>query len=236
MSLASPEASEAPHMKLGIDIDDVVLNSAPLVIDMYNEWHGTKLVLGNWYTAEKNLAPWGVDVAQHAYDKVNEIIGSDEYFERVEAIEGIVEAIDEAGDADAVTGRPERLKAATYRALARHVPGRFSRDNIDFTDFGGANHVDKVVIAHREGFTNFFEDLPRHANDLVKGGVRTVLFGKNPWTLPGVYFGEIREIHPHLITAGDMDAVREFIADEKAALAELEPGEKLPIDYGRRRY
>ncbi|MEO6109407.1 MAG: hypothetical protein ABIP50_00120 [Candidatus Saccharimonadales bacterium] len=227
---------EAPKMKLGSDVDDVLLDTAPLTIQMHNEQYGTRLTLEEWYNAEHTLDLWKTDTLQQAFDQVNVILGSDEFIERVEPVKGVMGVIEEAGDIDGVTGRPHWLKDATFRSLARHIPGQFGRGNIDFTDFGGSRHVSKVVIAQREGFTNFVEDLPKHANELAVAGFRTVLFGKNPWTRPGVYHGISREIHPDLITAGDHDALREFLVDEKARLASLAPGEKIPMNAGKRHY
>ncbi len=228
---------ELPHFKPGIDLDDVVFQTAPLTIDMHNEWHGTQLTMADWYDVDGNLEHWGVSESEEAFVHVDEILASDEFADRVEPVEGALEMMDEAGDFDGVTGRPVTLEEVTYAALAKHFPGKFDRGNVDFTNYRGVLPArSKSVVVIEKGLTNFFEDLPRHANDLVANGIRTVLFGKYPWNQAGTYRGLLREIHPLLITAPDMDAVREFIRDEKALIANLAPGERLPLEVGKRHY
>jgi hypothetical protein len=239
--MTSPEGRP---MRVGSDIDDVLIETAPLCIEMYNEAHGTLVTLDNWYMTEYDPSPWGETTPDAVFEKVNIILGSDEFVGQAEPVRGAPRLMRRLGEVaellDGITGRPPEIEEPTRRTVARHFPGMF--DAVDFTRFISRNHtlqvISKVDVAKAKQMSHFFEDLPHHANDLVENGVRTGLFGfgNYPWSRPGIYFGQEREIHPDLVLLGDMDAAGEWIEDEILLFNSLAPDEIVPMSVGKKRY
>jgi uncharacterized HAD superfamily protein len=210
-------------LRIGSDIDDVLLHSAKLTVQMHNEHFGTGLTIHDWY-APFEADKWQVPTQVESFGRVNAILSSDEFIARSEPMEGALRTLwglVRAGHVlSAVTGRPQTeeppMRVKTLEALSLHYPGLFTSRALSFTDHLAQNAAlrrprQKTEVARKRGLTHFIDDHPKHANMLGEAGIRTVLFGNYPWNQV--------ETHPNVTHLPDWDAVEEYFDDEEKLLA-----------------
>ena len=181
--------------KIGIDIDDVLLKSAERSIEMYNEKFGTNVTLDDWYDfddPEVWSKIWGSDDMRLLVARVVETM-ADEAFTSVQPVDGAPEALthlqDQGHELFAITGRSESIRKQTKFVLDLCFPGMFTDDRLIFVDY--YNHdgqkASKADVATGLELTHFIEDLPDHATQLARAGIKTYLFSPGyKWNEKGV--------------------------------------------------
>lgn len=178
-------------LRIGVDIDDVLFQSAQRSIDLYNRAHGTGLTLEDWYTENTDLAywreSWGSDDREVLVSRVVGTNASDD-FRSVEVIDGALNELQKlkqrGHELFAVTGRPEAIRPQTIVLLDASYPGIFHNDTLFFVDHfeHDGTQASKADVARNLNLTHFIDDLPAHANAVAGAGVRTVLFDPGyPW-------------------------------------------------------
>jgi acid phosphatase class B len=173
------------HLNVGFDIDDVLLPSSDHTTRIHNRLYGTNVTRDNWYV---NLptSTWKANTEQEVIERVNTIMGSDEYLSGIVPMEGAIEVLDEmdaAGDERfAVTGRPPALEKMTYKALELCYPGKFPEGSVTFIDHStasdAANTLTKVEIALEKKATHIVDDYEYHLRLMAAAGITPLLFGK----------------------------------------------------------
>lgn len=182
-------------LRIGIDIDDVLFESARRSIEMYNKQYGTKLTLHDWYNFSDPKVwskAWGSDDMSVLVKRVVETF-SDKAFETVSPIKGAepeLRRLQEDGhQLFAITGRSESIRPQTMGLLDTSYPGIFHDDSLFFTDHFEHDGVraSKADVALSLDIDYFVEDLPDHANALARVGIGTILFDPGyPWNQTGV--------------------------------------------------
>lgn len=184
------------ELRIGIDIDDVLIKSAPLSIDLYNQSFNTKLILDDWYDFSDPTVyaeRWG-DV--HIPTLVKRVVDTmvDERFAQVEPIDGAQDAVryllEKGHKLFAITGRSETLRPQTAGILDTLFPGAFTEDGTFFVDHfeHQGKKATKADVGLELGLTHFIDDLPDHANLLARAGIKTVLLnaGGYKWSTKGI--------------------------------------------------
>lgn len=183
-------------LRIGIDIDDTLLNSVDVITGLNNELYGTKLVRDDWF----NVSPgaflnWQLAGGPEISDRVHELMVHEKYMESVVAIEGAKAVLDrialEGHQLFAVTSRPNYVREQTVRELEQCFPGLFSDETLYMINAFSADPtvaaITKRGVAQELALTHFIDDLPVHANAVAESGIHVVLFSDNYlWNQTGI--------------------------------------------------
>ncbi len=183
-------------LRIGFDIDDILLKSAARSIELYNEAYGTRLTLDDWYdfADPKKYAPvWGSDDDALLVKRVVATM-VDERFATVEPVDGSQEGVrhlsEEGHELFAITGRSGSLRSQTIDLLDKNFNGVFADDRVFFVDHfqHDGKSMSKADIGLELQLTHFAEDLPAHVNNMARVGIKTALLnpGKYKWSTTGI--------------------------------------------------
>lgn len=183
-------------LRIGVDIDDVLFNSAVRSIEIYNQSFGTQVTLDDWYDFVDPSVYGPVWGTEDLPTIVKRVVGTlmDEAFSNVDPVEGAQKALayldQEGHKIFAITGRSENTRSQTKSLLDVHFPGLFTDETLFFVDHfeHEGKKVSKAEIGLQLGLTHFIEDLPSHANGLAGAGIKTVLLntGNYKWSISGI--------------------------------------------------
>jgi uncharacterized HAD superfamily protein len=167
------------RLVIAIDCDDVIVPTAPMIIEHYNKTFGTSIELKDFYS--NDLRVWDTKNDQSAKDRVDLYLESDEYQNAKPFVEAI-DAIHKIGDhheLHLVTGRADFLSLATETMLKQHFPGLFT--SLEFTNFFGQNPRSTADVCMQLHADYLIEDHIHHAKVVAECGTKVLLFGKYPW-------------------------------------------------------
>lgn len=182
-------------LRIGVDIDDVLFQSAQRSIELYNQAYGTALTLQDWYDFSDTTdwpTRWGSD---HMAVLVKRVVSTmaDQEFRSASPIEGARRELrrmqNDGHELFAITGRSEAIRPQTMSLLDASYEGVFTHETLFFVDHfeHDGQRASKADVAINLGLTHFVEDLPAHANALARAGIRTLLFDPGyPWNQTGV--------------------------------------------------
>lgn len=164
---------------IAIDCDDVIVGTAPAILNFYNRTYNTHIALENLYSQDLTL--WGADDEQTAIDRVDAFLRTDEY-QHLAPFEEAVEAIRQISkyhELHIVTGRGDFLAEATEDMLNAYFPGVFH--SIEYTNFFGKQSRSKAEVCKQLGADLLIDDHLHHATVMAETGVEVYLFGDYPW-------------------------------------------------------
>lgn len=205
-------------LRIGFDIDDVLVQTADALTGVHNAIYGTNLGRQHLYEHSAATAEaWGVEDGPAINKRINEIVPLDEWNDAAAPFEGAMEVLSqlkaEGCELFAVTGRPAFLREKTVSTLNKHYPGIFSDERLHMTDIWGldgtpAKKITKLDIARELKLTHFVEDYLVHADVLGEGGITTLLFSDGyPWNQTGG--------HKSLIRINSWKEIGEFFENER---------------------
>lgn len=182
------------QLRIGIDIDDVLIGSVDRTITLYNEIYGGSITRNNWYSFT-SMEQWGTDDVQEVVKRVASIFGRDDFAEAL-PIEGAAAQLTrlekEGHQLFAITGRPESLRPQTLKLLDKYYSGIFTTDTVYFVDHFShdGQKMNKADVARELQLTHFIDDQVEHSNLLHAAGIKTVLFSQEyPWNQVGAAAG-----------------------------------------------
>ncbi len=189
-------------LRIGVDIDDALFQSAHRSIELYNKAHGTDLSLEDWYDFSDKATwatKWKSDDMSVLVNRVVGDMAGDAFNQGVLPIEGAKEQLHHLQSRGhqlfAVTGRSEAIRTQTLALLDTQYHGVFHKDTlfcVDHFEHDG-RRASKADVALDLELTHFVEDLPAHANELARVGIATLLFDPGyPWNQKGVDKAVIR--------------------------------------------
>jgi 5'(3')-deoxyribonucleotidase len=167
------------HKVIAVDCDDVLVETAPLILRNYNKLYGTHLELKDMYS--RDLKVWDVPDAATAIARVEDYLKTDEYRRQPplrEAIE-VTKRLAKHHELHIVTGRTEFLAVATQDMLDRYFPGIFQ--SIEFTGFFGDKARSKADVCQQLNADLLIDDHLHHAEVVANIGIDVLLFGGYPW-------------------------------------------------------
>lgn len=204
-------------LRIGVDIDDVLLKSAELSVEMYNEAYDTSITMETWYDFS-DLKAWGNDDFSELVRRVVDLM-SDDAFLNVEPLEGASEVLshlkNEGHDLFAITGRSESIRKQTRFVLDRCYPAIFRDETTFFVDHfeHDGKKMSKADVGLELGLTHFIEDFPVHATAMAKVGVKTILFSPGyKWNKDGVD----EDVKDDVVVLGAWQSIGEFLDAEAA--------------------
>jgi broad-specificity NMP kinase/5'(3')-deoxyribonucleotidase len=184
----SPKENTLNYHTIAIDCDDVLVETAPLILDHYNKTYGTQLELKDMYSKDLNV--WGVSDVATAIERVEGYLKTDEYRNAPPLQEAIAATkhLAKHYELHIVTGRTEFLAVATQAMLDQYFSGVFQ--SIEFTGFFGDKARSKADVCRDLGADLLIDDHLHHVKQVAESGIDVLLFGEYPWNqtaedLPG---------------------------------------------------
>ena len=187
---------EKRPLRIGIDIDDVLVQSAARSIELYNLSFGSRLTLDDWYNFSDPdfYGPrWGTSDIPEIVKRVVATLKDDDFL-TVETVDGAQAALlylnEQGHKLFAITGRSEGVRAQTKALLDKNFSNIFTDETLFFVDHfeHDGKKVSKADIGLQLNLTHFVEDLPAHANTMAYVGIKTVLLnaGGYGWSTIGL--------------------------------------------------
>lgn len=164
---------------VAVDIDDVLLNSADLLMGGYNLRFGTSLTRADYYS--KDVGKLGVAHWDEAAERFR-VFQESEVFTDAEPDPEAVESVTNLAlyyDFVGVTSRPEFIKDQTDKWIKKRFGGNIPR--VIHTSFvmGASNHVGtlltKAEVCKQIGASYMVEDHLHHAVPVAETGTRVFL-------------------------------------------------------------
>lgn len=168
------------RLTIAIDCDDVIVATAPAIIDFYNARYGTQIDMKDFYSTD-HTAVWGAPDEQTAIRRVDEFLRSSE-FQRLPPFREAIAAIQQLKarhDLHIVTGRSDYLADATHAMLEQYFPATFR--SVEFTNFFTDKPRPKSQVCQDLGADLLIDDHLHHAEVVAACGIPVLLFGDYPW-------------------------------------------------------
>jgi uncharacterized HAD superfamily protein len=168
------------HIKIGVDMDEVLVDINQAMIDGYNEKHGTNF-------QKKDVKSFFLEelfgcTKEEMFEFMEEFFFSEHHKEAAPLI-GAIEGIEQLKVYDLVliTARPEHVRSVTEEWLAKHFPNTFSEIHLigDSIGLGGMKQT-KGDMAIVLGIQIFIEDSLSNAKNIAAKGIPVVLIDA-PW-------------------------------------------------------
>ncbi len=167
-------------MKIAIDIDDVLANFTPALIEFHNTQYGTNYTL-NHFNSYHLEEVWG-GTREEAIDKVFIFYETPE-FKNVDVIENaknVLYELKQSHDLVTMTARPEAIRDKTEEWIGRHFPGLFSHIHIANRFSKTGPKTTKAELCEKHGVDMLIDDSLDYALQAVAPHRRVLLFDR-PW-------------------------------------------------------
>lgn len=177
--------------KIGVDIDDVLLELAQPFLDFHNATYGTSFQFSQFCSYYLPLFLGGT--FEEAVEKLGKFYKT-RYFLSLKPVPGAREGISrlqEYAELDVITSRIPELFLITRQQLQQHFPGTLP----DSLHFARNPYIGKQIPAKREictrvAITELIEDSLEHAQECAAAGIHVYLLDY-PWNqsseaIPGV--------------------------------------------------
>jgi uncharacterized HAD superfamily protein len=208
-------------LRIGIDIDDVLIKSAELSIQLYNQEYGTNLTMEHWYDFDDPATyaqVWGSGDNSVLVKRVVSGLADDRFID-VEPIDGakaVLRQLNKEGhELYAVTGRSESIRKQTKFILDKNYQGIFKDETLFFVDHfeHDGQRVSKADVGLELGLTHFIDDFPAHASALARVGIKTILFSPGyAWNRDGVD----EDVKNAVVVLGEWRTIGEYLDAESA--------------------
>ncbi len=182
-------------MKIGIDIDDTLLDFVGTFINFHNEIYKTNLKKEDFKTYSFSHARGGT--IKQEINTVNQFYKTD-FFKKMQPFEGVVEVIQKLkknNDLFIVTSRPIHMQGGTLEWLVEHLPNIFSEVFFSSNHYTKAKNSGrtKAEICYDLDASLLIDDSLEYAKQCVKKGIEVLLFGDDsPWNQNGEIKGVTR--------------------------------------------
>lgn len=170
------------NRKIGIDIDDTLLDFIGAYINFHNEMYKTNLKKEDFKTYSFNHARGGT--IEQAISSVKQFYKTD-FFKEMQPFPGAVEVVQklkENNELFVVTSRPGHIQEGTFEQVAKHFQNIFSEV------FFSSNHYTKAKNSGRTkaeicfdlGVSLLIDDSLVYAKQSLEKGLKVFLFD-SPW-------------------------------------------------------
>lgn len=166
-------------MKIGIDFDDVLLDSNASLARFHNAKYGTSCTRNDFRSWDLKET-WGCS-KDEVVRRVMEWFNSPEHVATapVHGAQDAIALLSRHHELHIVTARAVDAQEATAELLAKNFVGeKFS--GIHFASTAKTGAGSKVEICQRLGVAFMIEDAPHHAHELATNGTPVLLFD-TPW-------------------------------------------------------
>lgn len=170
---------------IGVDIDDTIALSAPMVIKYSNDRWGTSLKVSDY--TEDWAGMWGVD-----FDEVKR--RADEYFssgilmdyKMMPGAHGVLNNLSSRFKIISVTARNDICKTDTFSWISKNYGEIFNESDLHFTGAWDkltehSVHHTKDKICKQLGVDILIDDQLKHCISAAEAGIASILFGDYSW-------------------------------------------------------
>lgn len=167
-------------MKIAIDIDDVLANFIPSLIEFHNRTYATNFKKED-LTVYHFWEVWG-GTREEAIDKTYQFYETPEFI-NLPLIEGAQEGIArlrQSHDLVAMTARPDILRSKTENWIAKHFPNMFSDIHIANRFSKSGPSTTKAELCEKHAIDMLIDDNLEYARQCATPQRKILLFN-NPW-------------------------------------------------------
>lgn len=164
---------------IAIDLDDVIINSSPIVAAYYNKRYGTNVGLKDMYS--ENLKAWGVSDGNVSIARVEKFLATEEFLNIPPSHEAIstIMMLSKKYELHIVTGRSFLIESETRKHIEHYFPKIFK--SVEFTNLYTHKKRNKADVCMAIGAGLLIEDHLGHAVPVAEAGIDVLLFGDYPW-------------------------------------------------------
>ncbi len=164
---------------VAIDLDDVLAAHVESFVEFSNANYGTSLGVEDYSDHWADL--WGVEhdeLERRATEfHIPETVAA---FEVKEEAKTALQKLSDGHDLYIVTARSLHLVDTTIDWVNKHFAGLF-KDTHFVPIWEPSNTITKADICRQIGASCLIDDLARHCNVAVQGGIKAILFGDYAW-------------------------------------------------------
>ena len=168
-------------MKIGVDLDEVLVKFSEGTFNYYNSIHGT-----DYNNSQlKDYCLWKVwgGTKDDAIELVYDFYDSD-LFDKIEAVEGAIEGINHLAqkhELSLITGRQFDFTEKTMKCIDKYFPGKFSEIYFmnDYSKDGGKSRK-KSDVCVELGVDLLIEDVTSYTEGCNEKGIEVMLLNY-PW-------------------------------------------------------
>lgn len=168
-----------------IDCDDVVVPTAEVIINAYNERHGTSVELQHYYADFDEI--WGVSSRTEGVGRIWDLV-REGILDSVVPTEDTINALMRLASVDElhmVTGRQSFLEEMTHRMINTYLPGVFQTvEHTNYFSKEGSGFVSrsKGEVCSKIGADVLIDDHIAHGVSVLESGLEEVIvWGDYPW-------------------------------------------------------
>ncbi len=165
-------------MRVGIDFDDVLVDTNPSLLGFHNEQFGTAHWMEDVQSFDLSRL-WGC-TPDEAHERLEAWYYSSHHANLVPVF-GAQEAVMHLAnfcELHIITARHAHLAEVTSALVGRHFPDVFA--GVHFVGYNGRGHGSKARACQELGVTILLEDAPHHAHAVAAVGIPVLLFDA-PW-------------------------------------------------------
>ncbi len=167
-------------MIIGIDFDDVTMNTFPEFLAHSNECHNEQFRVEEFVSFEYDTI-W--KISKEARLKRFIAFDNSAAKKNIQPMPGAIEVINKLAKIHhlhIITARPIEIAQGTHEIINRYFPEKFKGVHFCSTDNGANYHRPKPLICKEIGATMHIEDHPVTAAKCTEHGILTFLFDQ-PW-------------------------------------------------------
>lgn len=182
---------------IAVDIDDVLVETAPAIIEMMNTTYGMHMGLDDFYSPDPKA--WGADTYKEAMRRVNSVVEREEYLRLppLEEAAVVLSGLKKTYDLAIITARLSVIEESTKHWLAEHFPNLF--DHVRFISQFDPNHEQplftKAQICQEISARYLIDDNLSHILEASKVGTEGLLFGSYPWNRAETLPANVQRVH-----------------------------------------
>ena len=165
--------------RVGLDMDDVLMNFVGAFCDWHNKQFGTSLI-------REDVTSFQLEVLSHDRQEIIECIrrfyGSPEHkaaLPHSKAVE-VVQKLQTSMEVFVVTSRPETAAPETYSWLKKHFPGLVNRVYFTRESLYTEQKISKSEVCRQLALDIFVDDAPQYIEDVSRTVPKPLLFD-SPW-------------------------------------------------------
>ena len=197
-------------MKIGLDVDDVMIDFVDGIIEFHNDRYGTDLDRKNFTSYHFNEV-WG-GTMEEAIKKIDEFVGSP-YFKNLVPVLDAVETIQRLYSRNSfhvITSRSKKLEEITKKCLTENFGNKFVSINFSKNHYTGWGEKTKSEICAMLGIDYHIEDSLDYAKQIVAETPKTkVLLLNSPWNQT------TERLNPKIQRVRNWDGIFNFLRNQQ---------------------
>lgn len=180
--------------KIGVDIDDTLLDFVGAFVRYHNERYKTRLKKVDFTSYSFDTAIGGT--MNEAVEKVYELCMTNFFRERPPFSNAVktINSLKQTYELFIVTSRPDYLLNQTIEWINRHFSNSFSNIFFSSNHYTGRENSgkSKAEICLDKKISFMIDDSLEYCNQCSEKGVEALLFGNLPWNQDGKFGDKIR--------------------------------------------